>query len=163
MGTLGWAAWGALADWRFRRIPNTLTLGAFLVAAAVLAAKQRSLLGGEPASALMAMGLALALTLPAYALGQLGAADAKLLAAMGLMSDLPTLSTTFLFGAFAGGFMALAVLGAPRAALVLAQWSPRGGAWLHGRLAAPSRARHLPYGSALALGFALALTMGGHP
>lgn len=157
---IGWAAWAAVADLRTRRMPNTLTLGAVLVAASMLAMRQQSLLGGAPMSALLAMGLAIALTLPAYAMGKLGAADVKLLAAMGLLSDFPTLCSTFMVGAFVGGLMALWALNGRHAASLLALWSPKGGAWVQQRFVMDASGRHLPYGVALALGFMVSLCQG---
>lgn len=92
-----WLAICALQDLRQRHIANPLTLGAALLAALYLSWTGSSWLGGAASEAGWAFVLALLLTLPGYAMGKMGAADVKLMAALGLASDIP-----HLLGAFIG-------------------------------------------------------------
>ncbi|MFS1291072.1 prepilin peptidase [Pseudomonas piscis] len=92
-----WLALCALQDLGQRRIANILTLGAVVLAALYLAWAGSTWLGAPPAEGGWALVVALALTLPGYAMGKMGAADVKLMAALGLASDLQ-----HLLGAFIG-------------------------------------------------------------
>jgi prepilin peptidase CpaA len=92
-------------DLRWRRIPNFLVLsGLFLGAVLNLA------LGGWRglAASLEGAGLGLALFLPFFALGGMGAGDVKLLAALGSLLGPASLLGVALVGALVGGAMALA-------------------------------------------------------
>ena len=90
-------------DLRSRRIPNWLTVtGAF--AGLVLASVE---VGGFPGAALVAVSLALALTFPLFALGGLGAGDAKLLAAVAAFVGPAGLLSVVLYGGVAGGVLAI--------------------------------------------------------
>jgi prepilin peptidase CpaA len=93
-------------DLRSRRIPNTLTLGAAAVALAMHAA-----VGGWSGLLLAASGWAVgaALFFPLFALGGMGAGDVKLLAAIGAWLGPAGAIWTGLYGAVAGGVMALIV------------------------------------------------------
>lgn len=149
-----WAALAAWTDWRFRRLPNVLTLGAVLVALFSLLWFGKSCTGEPATTAFAGFGVALALTVPGYVFGKLGAGDVKLLAAMGLLSSLSVLLTTFVIGAMLGLLMAMwptifsrlrdslaVMLG--RQALMSTRQMPSG--------------KHIPYGSALAFGFVCAI------
>lgn len=81
------AACGAEDVWRLR-VSNWLTLGMLLLALVFLLAMGHSMTGVGAWQALAAFALAMVLTLPGYALGKLGAADAKMLMALGLASSL---------------------------------------------------------------------------
>lgn len=90
-----WLAACALQDLRRRQVDNLLTLGGLAVAAGHLYLTGHSLSQHAPAAAaLAAAALGLLLSLPGYLLGKLGAADVKLLAALGLASDPDTLLYT---------------------------------------------------------------------
>jgi prepilin peptidase CpaA len=96
------AAW----DLRTRKIPNVLTFGAALAAVLV-----HGYLEGWNGLGLSLAGWAagLALFLPFFALGGLGAGDVKLLAAVGAcLGPLPAVWVA-LYTSIAGGVMALAV------------------------------------------------------
>ncbi|SDJ43692.1 prepilin peptidase CpaA [Pseudomonas delhiensis] len=82
-----WLAACAVQDLRRRQVDNLLTLGGLAMAAGQLLLTGHSLTQHAPAAALAAAGLGLLLSLPGYLLGKLGAADVKLLAALGLASD----------------------------------------------------------------------------
>lgn len=88
---LGWLAACAYQDLRRRKVDNLLTFGGLAAAAAYLYLHGHSLTQHSVAAALAAAALGLALSLPGYLLGKLGAADVKLLAALGLASDPDTL------------------------------------------------------------------------
>ena len=93
-------------DLKTRKIPNLLTFGSAL--AAVLL---HGVTGGWSAAGLAVAGWAagLALFLPLFALGGMGAGDVKLLAAVGACVGPMAVVWVALFTSVAGGVMALAV------------------------------------------------------
>jgi prepilin peptidase CpaA len=97
-----WLALCAEQDVRERQIANTLTLGAAAFALAYLFFTGHTWIGAEPADAALALALVMLLTLPGYILGQLGAGDVKLLAALALATD-----QWYLLGTFIGAGVAL--------------------------------------------------------
>ncbi|MCO8165277.1 prepilin peptidase [Pseudomonas sp. LJDD11] len=106
-----WFALCAEQDARRRQITNTLTLGACAAALGWLLYSGQTWLGAEPAEGGRALLLALAMTLPGYALGRLGGGDVKLLAALALASD-----SLYLLGTFIGAAVTVVVwLGVRRA------------------------------------------------
>jgi prepilin peptidase CpaA len=96
------AAW----DLRTRRIPNLLTFGGALIALML-----HGYFGGWSAAGLSLAGWAVgvALFLPFFALGGMGAGDLKLLAAVGACVGPVATVWVALFTSIAGGVMALAV------------------------------------------------------
>lgn len=84
---LGWFAVCAYQDLTRLRVSNLLTLGGALIAAVFLLTTGHTLTGHSPQAALVAALLALALSVPGYLLGKLGAADVKALLALALASD----------------------------------------------------------------------------
>jgi prepilin peptidase CpaA len=100
---------GAASCWhdlRTRRLPNVLTLGA-----AGLAVPYAIWSSGPSGAATAVLGWAagLALFLPLFALGGLGAGDVKLLAAYGAWLGPSGALWTALYAAMAGGVLALVV------------------------------------------------------
>jgi prepilin peptidase CpaA len=93
-------------DLHSRRIPNLLTFGAAL--AALIVALVTAGLPGLGASAAGWL-LATVLWLPLYALGGMGAADVKLLAAIGAWLGPADVLHTALYAAIAGGVLAVMV------------------------------------------------------
>jgi prepilin peptidase CpaA len=93
-------------DLRTRRIPNVLTFGA-----AILAMLFAILSGGLPATltAAFAWMLGVALFLPFFALGGMGAGDVKLLAALAAWLGPVDAVYMAIFTAMAGGVIGLAV------------------------------------------------------
>ncbi|WP_122232693.1 A24 family peptidase [Pseudomonas syringae] len=91
-----WFAICAEQDARCKQISNGLTLGAAALAIIYLALTGMTWLGSPAREALLAVTLALALTLPGYALGKLGAADVKLMTALALASNSAYLLCTFI-------------------------------------------------------------------
>ncbi|NMX62238.1 prepilin peptidase [Pseudomonas sp. WS 5079] len=82
-----WLVLCAMQDIRQRQIANRLTLGVALLALLYLLWSGSTWLGTSRSEGLWALILALLLTLPGYALGRLGAADVKMLAALALASN----------------------------------------------------------------------------
>jgi prepilin peptidase CpaA len=98
-----WFAICAEQDARCKQISNRLTLGAAALAIIYLALTGMTWLGSPAREALLAVTLALALTLPGYALGKLGAGDVKLMTALALASN-----SAYLLGTFIGAGVAMA-------------------------------------------------------
>jgi prepilin peptidase CpaA len=90
-------------DLKERRIPNKLT-GPGLLVGLIFAG---ILEGGVPTMGLLGAGFALVLSFPMVALGALGAGDAKLLTAVGAFVGPGGLMSGVLYGALAGGVLAL--------------------------------------------------------
>ncbi|MDU4254991.1 prepilin peptidase [Pseudomonas sp.] len=84
---LGWFAVCAFQDLTRLRVSNWLTLGGGLIALLLLLFTGHTLTGSTPLAAGVAALLAALLSVPGYWLGKLGAADVKLLVALGLASD----------------------------------------------------------------------------
>jgi len=93
----------AVTDLRERRIPNRVTLFGAGAAIALSAAET----GGVPTASLLGMVVALVVTFPLFALGALGAGDAKLAAAVGAFLGLQGLLPAALFAGIAGGLLGL--------------------------------------------------------
>jgi prepilin peptidase CpaA len=104
--TICFVLFGAVAvvwDARYQRLPNRLTMTGLAVALVL-----RALAGGAPLLAgLEAGGLALLVALPFYAVGAIGAGDAKLLAALGAFAGLGQLRPGLLAAGVLGGLLAL--------------------------------------------------------
>jgi prepilin peptidase CpaA len=92
-----------VTDVRERRIPNRLTLSGGLLGI-VLGALA---VGGFPVSSLAGAAIALIVAFPFFALGGLGAGDAKLLAMVGTFVGPAGLLPVVLYGGIAGGLLAL--------------------------------------------------------
>lgn len=144
-GLPGWSAavvlWAfALGYWdiQWRRLPNAMTLGAALAGLASWGFTGASSLGATGMSMLMGAALALMLTLPGYFFRQLGGGDVKLLLAVAVLGGVQATLTTFVVGALAAvGWLVLSL-----------------------RIGLPTTGRRLPFGAALALGFAVAVIFG---
>lgn len=152
-----WAITLAYFDFRYRRIPNVLSLGAWVVAAGVLLIQHCSLLGHQPQSALMAACFAGAVTLPAYALKKLGAGDVKMLIAIGLLTSLQITITCFVVAAVLGGLMALFLLGADQWGELLPVSRSPVGQKLSLWLAMPLKKHKIAYGALFTAGLVTSL------
>lgn len=114
-----WLTLCAAQDARQRHIANVLTLGVGALALAWLLWSGSTWLGSTAEQGGWAALLALAFTLPGYALRRLGAGDVKLLTALGLATD-----GRYVLGVFIGaGFASvLWMLLAPKVWLHMGQW-----------------------------------------
>ena len=107
IATLGFGALllaASVSDVLRLRIPNPIPLGLLALFALEL------VLGTSPAAPydhLMAMGLALAVLLPLFALDMLGGGDVKLLAAVALWLGMTKLAALLILVGIAGGIFAL--------------------------------------------------------
>ena len=156
----GWACSIAYFDVRFRRIPNMLSLGAWVIATSILVAQRVSLLGAPASSALLGAGLALLLTLPGYMTRRLGAGDVKYLVAIALLTSFDTTLWCFIVAALAGGLAAVLWLNAHNAARLIPDrakvWRTRLTQWSE---ATDMRSR-MPFGPLLSLGLIVVLWVG---
>jgi prepilin peptidase CpaA len=108
----------AIWDLRTRRLPNALTFGSAAVAIAFRVVEAGSVRDGYMAGAWSAAGwlVGLLLFFPIYALRGLGAGDVKLLAAFGAWLGPVAVCWVALYGAIAGGILAVPLVIARRAA-----------------------------------------------
>jgi len=103
-----------VTDLRDRRIPNVVTVTGLCAAVLLEAVFQRAM----PASALAGAGFALVLGFALFALGGIGAGDAKLFAAVGAFVGPQGVLVAVIYGGLAGGVIVLV------------------DAWRHGRVGA---------------------------
>ena len=100
LGLLGVAVF---TDLRARRIPNWLTVTGVLGGLTFASLE----VGGFPGAAVVGVLLALAVAFPLFAMGGLGAGDAKLLAAVAAFVGPAGLLSVALYGGVAGGVLAI--------------------------------------------------------
>jgi prepilin peptidase CpaA len=144
-----WLVLCAAQDARQRRIANALTLGVAALALIWLLWTGSTWLGAEAAQGGWACLIALALTLPGFFMGRMGAGDVKLMTALGLATD-----GLFILGVF---------IGAGFASLVWMLLAPR--VWLHMsqglrdrlRYLRPTMSKKLPFAPFVLAGTLLAL------
>lgn len=97
----------AVYDYRSRRIPNLLTMPAMVAGLALNAC----LSGGTGLEqSLLGLLLGVGLLLIPFAIGGMGAGDVKLLAAVGALNGPHFVLFTCIYGAIAGGVMAVVLL-----------------------------------------------------
>ncbi|MFT3857966.1 MAG: A24 family peptidase [Aquabacterium sp.] len=152
-----WACSIAYFDARYRRIPNVLSLGAWLLGLAVLAIHQSSLMGAPWSSALWAAGFGLLATLPAYLVRKLGAGDVKFMVAIGLLTSLPVTIRCFVVAAGCAGLMALFWLAIPHLRHALAPPWQGNGSRLARWLDVPASQRRMAFGTLLSAGLLASL------
>ena len=101
------AAWAGVLDWRYRRIPNWLTVPGLLAGIAVNAFAE-----GWPGakSALLGAGLGLLVLLPFVLIKALGAGDWKLIGAIGACLGPTRLIAILLGSMFVAGIMAMVLI-----------------------------------------------------
>lgn len=152
----------AVSDVMSRRIPNALTLGA-----AAVAIGMHGVLSGWSGVVFAVSGWAvgLALFFPLFALKGMGAGDVKLLAAIGAWLGPLGAVWTALYGAVAGGVMAVAVALARRyvgtavrnLGTLLRSWRIAGVRPVEGLTLGSASGPRLPYALPLAAGAILTL------
>lgn len=107
-----------VTDWRWQRIPNQITYPTMLIGLVL------GLFEGIPGTPFVGgaldhaagLGLAFLVCYPFYAAGGLKAGDAKMLMAVGAVRGSVFLLSTALYGALAGGVLALVLIGIRRLA-----------------------------------------------
>ena len=135
---LVWSVAVAWCDWRTRRIPNLLLLGAAVPVLAWLAFQAQGPLGVAPVQSAVGAGTAALLFLPGFVLGMSGGGDVKFAACCGLILGWPAVLPMLLLSSILLGALSL---------------------WVMMRRRREERvAGRIPAGPALALSFAL--TMG---
>lgn len=164
IAVLGLALAAVVFDLRTRRLPNVLTFGAAGLALAFHGAE-----GGWSglASATAGWAVGVALFLPMYALRGLGAGDVKLLGAIGAWLGPMGAVWTGLYGAIAGGILALIVAigrGYAGTALrnvrtMLLTWLAVGVRPVQGLTLSDSTSIRLPYAIPVAAGALMTLWM----
>jgi prepilin peptidase CpaA len=151
------ALWAGGMDWRYRRIPNWLTVPGFVVGVAVNTA-----LHGWPGlkSSLLGAGLGLLVLLPFVLIRALGAGDWKLTCALGAFLG-PSLLITVLIGSmFVAGVMALVlVIYKGRFRQTLRNIAHMLGAFLRLHLPGPEVSLDNPESVKIPFGVAMALTV----
>ncbi len=152
-----WACGIACFDALYRRIPNMLSLGGWILAMSLLLFRQTSLTGVLLWSVLLAGGFGLLVTLPAYAFKRLGAGDVKFLVGIGLLTSFGITVNCFLIAAMAGGAMALFWLSLPTLWMWLPDRLTPPGSKLARWVATPVRDRRMAYGTCLAAGLMASL------
>jgi prepilin peptidase CpaA len=101
------AAWAGVLDWRYRRIPNWLTLPGLLIGIALNAVAH----GWTGAKAsLLGAGLGLLVLLPFVLIKALGAGDWKLIGAIGACLGPERLVAILIYAMFVAGAMAIVVI-----------------------------------------------------
>ncbi len=151
---------GALAaaaiDVRTRRVPNVLNA---LLASVGLALAVTGLSGLSVGAALAGLGVGLALMLPAFIFGAMGAGDVKLFAAMGTLVGPTHILRAFVFTAIAGGMLAIAVAamrGRLQQTLARTGTLVATGGSNAAAIKAPSENNRFPYAPAIAVGCVIA-------
>ena len=144
-----WLVLCAAQDARQRRIANTLTLGVAALALIWLLCTGSTWLGAEAGQGGWACLIALALTLPGFFMGRMGAGDVKLMTALGLATN-----GIFVLGAFIGAGLTsvLWLLLAPKVWPHMAQ-----GLRAHLRHLAPDKSKKLPFAPFVWVGVVLSL------
>jgi prepilin peptidase CpaA len=152
----------AVIDVRTRRIPNLLTFGGALCAFVFFL-----IVGGLPAlgHSLAGWGVGLALFMPIFLLGGMGAGDVKLLAAVGAWLGPAVILWCAFYTVMAGGVLAL-IVGAMTGYLgkafrnlwsIFGFWRAIGVKPVPGLTVVDAAGPRLPYGVAIAAGTALAV------
>ena len=143
----GLLLWAAVADLRYRRIPNASCGGIAALWPAYL------LLGGIPAAAPAALLGATTVFVAGFLLwrqGVLGGGDVKLLSVLSLWAGGGLLAPFLLTTALSGGWLAVAWLGLRRVGLLMPARVAVGLSWA-GLPVLPGDPRGLPYGVAIGL------------
>ncbi len=146
-----------VTDWRWRRIPNTVTYPTMLVGLLVgvlestgQAGFPGALLGGGILDHVAGLAIGFLVSYPFYAGGGLKAGDGKFLMAVGALKGTTFLFVAAVYGALIGGLIAIGFIVARRIAARRAGTGETIGGLLH---------TWIPYGVALGLGALVALAV----
>lgn len=150
--TLGSAVVAALTDLRAFRIPNFISV--VVVVGFIMAYLGMLLLPGDALPLFMPLkyhiisaGLMFLITFALFAVGVLGAGDAKFASALALWCGLKALPIFIFYLSLCGGVMGVLTLLMARAQLFK---QPRAGGWV---ASSQAGGRRVPYGVAITLGF----------
>ncbi|WP_167359716.1 prepilin peptidase [Phytopseudomonas flavescens] len=143
---LCWFIACAVQDARHRKIANWLTLGGLAAALLYLLGSGSSMTGASPGAVVLAIGIALLLSLPGYLSRQMGSADVKMLVALGAASD----AAHVLFSVVGAACVLVAWAALVHIRPNIRQALPRRWVFLRQTTAGPP-----PYAPFLCLGFAL--------
>ncbi|MFL9610688.1 prepilin peptidase [Methylobacillus sp. Pita2] len=138
-----WAGLLAFYDFSQRRIPNLLSLGAFVIGCIYMVVTGEVFYYGQPiSSAFWGLAVSFLLTIPGYATKTLGGGDVKLLAAIAVLCGVKVVVASFV----------LASLGVLAALVIWWQLSPQlsTSGWVSVSRESNKR-RYIPFGAALAL------------
>jgi len=105
-----WASGLVYEDWRWRRLPNALLLCGLLLGAVHWLVFGLMPFGSALSEGLLAALLGLALFLPFYVAGWMGAGDVKLMAVIGWLGGLKVLFMVILCGSLLAGMLAVLLL-----------------------------------------------------
>ena len=156
---IGLAALAAISDLRTRKIPNRWTLPALALALVIAS------IGGveQLLWAVEGLGLAVAFSVPLWALGALGGGDAKLLWAMGALLGPQGFLVALVWTALAGGALAVhaavqrgTLTGVVKDTAALAVHAVTLGNRGHRKTLGTVGALAIPYGVAIAIGAVMA-------
>jgi len=137
---ISWALGVSISDMMSRRIPNVFSLGAMGVGLAYLAYAGSALVSGTWLDVLLGVLLAILLTLPAYLMRWLGAADVKLLLAIASLGGWKIVLSSFAVAGMMSGI----------SALIVVQYAIYSGR-------SPESKRWLPFGAMLATGLIISI------
>lgn len=107
---LAWAVGVALIDIKARRIPNGLSLAGVVIGLGYAISVGHGVLGGDWADILLGLLLAVLLSIPAYLRGVLGAGDAKLMLAIGVLGGWKAVLLSFAFAGVLGSITIFAMM-----------------------------------------------------
>lgn len=152
----------AISDLYARRVSNRWLLAALAIAGAWLLGRWVLAGAGFPGTHLLGLGLGLAVLLPFYAIGWMGAGDVKFFAVLGFLLGAPALWPVWLIASLLAGVHAVCVLlgrrlqiALPARALMLREAAQgplqRHPAWRQALLARQGR-HGIPYAAYLAAG-----------
>lgn len=154
---MSWALLAAAFDWRYRRLPNWLTLGGIAVGAGYMLITGAAPLGGDSLRNWEAAGVAFVALFPAYLFHWMGAGDVKFFTAMGLLGGGEVLLPTFLVACLlVGGWALLQILFAGELGpFSLPRNTVKESPNLDGKKREPLRV--IPFGVGLSAGFVVSL------
>lgn len=154
---IAWAVVITYFDVRYHRIPNALSLGAWVFGACLLISREASLLASPPQDALLAAAFGALVTLPAYAFKKLGAGDVKMLVAIGLLTSLPVTIACFVVAALLGVAIVMGWVMLDRWGVFLVRRDAPASDTFNAWLRIPLKERKMPYGALFSVGLAASL------
>lgn len=140
LALIAWAGGLMFMDCRWRRLPNPLLLSGVFLGLAHWAAYGVMPFGATVLEGVVAASLGMAMLLPFYKAGWMGAGDVKFCAVIGWLGGVKVLLVTLLIGSMVAGLMAILSL------LVPSLWPLASSSGVESRLKS-----RIPFGAGLAL------------